>query len=160
MTNRKFTGRVATLLAAAFCLSALSAVAMGTSGATIQAFDIGRSDSTIYAAAEGGIFKWPSGGSSWSEASTGLADRHMISVAVSPGNSNVAYASPWTGGIYKTLNGGQLWFKTSFADQHSGAYILVDPTDANTVYANTCGGGVFKSANAGATWALAGLSGQ
>lgn len=106
MTNKRSTGRVAILLLAAWCLSALSSEAMDTAGATIINFDMGRSDSTTYVAAEGGVFKRTSGGASWADVSSGIADRHIISVAVDPTNSNVAYASPVTGGIYKTVNGG------------------------------------------------------
>lgn len=79
---------------------------MAQGGGTIQMIDIGQSDSTVYVASEGGIFKSTDGGGSWSEVSTGLSDRRVQLLTVDPNNSDIAYVSPFKRYLQKPLTAG------------------------------------------------------
>ena len=123
---------------------------------------------------ENGVFKSTDGGLTWTHSSNGLP-RHfpggshldVLALAISHADPLVIYAgvtntlaSPPTGRIYKSTDGGANWFASDVgvAGQDVRA-LFVDPMDpdGDTIYAGTGGssanpGGVYRSTDGGATW--------
>ena len=85
-----------------------------------------------------------------------------------PGNPKVFYVATATGGIWKTVNAGTMFFPVFDKERViSMGDIAIAPSNPNIIYAGTGeedsrnsispGGGVYKSTDAGRTWKLVGL---
>jgi hypothetical protein len=85
-----------------------------------------------------------------------------------PGNSKVFYVATATGGIWKTVNAGTMFFPVFDKERViSMGDIAIAPSNPNIIYAGTGeedsrnsispGGGLYKSIDAGRTWKLSGL---
>ena len=85
-----------------------------------------------------------------------------------PGNPKVFYVATATGGIWKTVNAGTMFFPVFDKERVvSMGDIAIAPSDPNILYAGTGeedsrnsispGGGVYKSTDAGRSWKLIGL---
>lgn len=85
----------------------------------------------------------------------------VASLTIDPVNTNTVYAGTFSGGAFKSTNGGGSWtaINNGFVLNPS-AYITatdvqaiaVDPSSPATVYAATAWSGAFKSINGGASW--------
>jgi photosystem II stability/assembly factor-like uncharacterized protein len=85
-----------------------------------------------------------------------------------PGNPNVYYAGAASGGVWKSIDGGNEW-KAIFdkEDAQSIGAIAIAPSDPNVIWVGTgetfirsnvsIGDGVYKSTDAGKTWKRMGL---
>jgi photosystem II stability/assembly factor-like uncharacterized protein len=93
----------------------------------------------------------------------------IAAVAGIPGEPNVYYAGAASGGIWKSVDGGNRWAPI-FDKQPVAAIgaLAVAPSEPNTVWAGTgeawmirdsdvMGNGIYKSTDAGTTWRNAGL---
>jgi hypothetical protein len=84
----------------------------------------------------------------------------IISISVSPLNSDVIFVGTDDGNLWTTDDGGAIWSNISAALPNRWVTcVLADPDDVNTVYATFSGyrfgenlGHVFKSENSGVTW--------
>ena len=85
-----------------------------------------------------------------------------------PGNPKVFYVATATGGIWKTVNAGTMFFPLFDKERViSMGDIAIAPSNPNIIYAGTGeedsrnsmspGGGIYKSTDAGRTWKLSGL---
>ncbi len=86
--------------------------------------------------------------SSWSP---GLGRITGFSVAAD--NSDHIIVSAETGGVWKTLDGGQSW--NPLNDQFSNLYtysVTIDPLDSSVYYFGSSNGRIYKSLDAGGTW--------
>jgi hypothetical protein len=88
-------------------------------------------------------------------------------IAVDRTNTQRIYVGTASGGVWRTLNGGQTWTDVgaSLGSNFTGA-VAVQPTNGNVVYVGTgdpdigrVGVGLFKSTNGGASFTLTGLAG-
>lgn len=91
------------------------------------------------------------------------------SVVIHPTNDNIVYAAAAAGGIWKTTNGGNVWFPV-FDNENAISYgaLAMDPENPDILYAATgeavnnsltyLGSGVYKTEDAGETWKLIGLT--
>ena len=104
----------------------------------------------------------------WVEQGPGNIGARVNAIAVHPNDPQIIYAGFSTGGIFKTIDGGQNWFPI-FDDQMylSIGDITLNATNPDIVYVGTgdpnisgypfIGDGVYKSADGGQTWAHLGL---
>jgi photosystem II stability/assembly factor-like uncharacterized protein len=158
----------------------------GFFGGSIGAITVSKSDANVIYVGGGeqtvrgnvssgyGIWKSVDAGKTWKE--SGLKNsRHVPRIAVDPTNHNIVYAAvlgniykPTTErGVYKSIDGGQTWKKTLFANDQAGAVDLtIDPTNPRILYASTWriqrtpyslssggeGSALWKSTDRGETW--------
>ena len=126
--------------------------------------DANNPDTMYTAAVAGGVWKTTDGGASWNTNFDAQANIAVSSLVMDPGNSNILYAGTGEGyfnsdrvrgaGIFKTVNGGDSWFRLSTTDTADFFFvndIVVSPGDSSVLYAAT-GTGLFQSTNAGLTW--------
>ena len=122
-----------------------------------------------------GVFKSTNGGTTWTAANTGLPRQlgktnvvhDILSMAMHPTNDQVLwattvdFATPNSGTIYKTVNGGATWTESGEGLRGNADIraIAIDASDisGNTLYASGAGtpanpGAVYKSDDGGATW--------
>jgi photosystem II stability/assembly factor-like uncharacterized protein len=102
---------------------------------------------------------------------SGPVSGHVLSIALHPTNTAIAYIGTRNGGVWKTTDSGASWMPLT-DDQPSLAIgaLAVDPVNPNVVYAgtgdprvnSTCfnyyGAGLLKSTDGGATWTQLGVS--
>ena len=90
-------------------------------------------------------------------------------VAFVPSDTNTLYIGTPSGGIWKSIDGGQNWTTTSqFLNSLGVSCLAVDPNNPDVVYAgtgdkdgfNTFTVGLLKSTDAGQTWQTIGLANQ
>lgn len=110
---------------------------------------------TVYAAGEvqGGddrpaFFCSHDGGASWVPMESGITRGPILSLAVHPEESNVAYAGTRYG-VFKTTDFGHHW--TALALTEGAAGLAIDPVDPERLYA-TQGRRLLHSHDGGATW--------
>jgi len=98
-----------------------------------------------------------------------VVGNRIAAFAAAPGEHNVYYAGASSGGVFKSVDGGQRW-NPVFDDQNVAAIgaLAVDPVHQDTVWAGTgeawairdidvTGDGVYKSTDGGKTWTNVGL---
>jgi photosystem II stability/assembly factor-like uncharacterized protein len=107
----------------------------------------------------------------WTVRGPGNIGARVNAVAIDPTDENVIYAGFSSGGLFKTINGGNDWFPV-FDDQSYLAIgdVTIDPNDNQTIYVGTgdpnisgypfIGNGVYKSTDGGNTWTHLGLEAQ
>ncbi len=75
------------------------------------------------------------------------------SLAVDPTNSAIIYAATDSGGVFKSVDGGDSWNAANSGLTDPNVDVLaIAPSSPETIYAGTDGGGVFKSVNGGQDW--------
>ena len=125
---------------------------------------------TLYAVANGGVFKSTNGGGSWSRTNAGLSVMPVSILLLDPSNPATIYLvaeSGPGGGIFKSSNGGRVWnpVNTGFPATASVSALAIDPSSPATLYAGiagvyhpgasgleSSGPGVFKSTDGGSSW--------
>ena len=125
-------------------------------------------DGITYLASGGnGIYKSPDQGASWAQvgAANGITGSlpsngdFVYSLVEDPTANSTLYAGT-TGGIFKTVDGGDHWTESDTGVPNSGytLALAIDPENTSTLYAatNTDGAGVYKSVDGGASWTAAG----
>jgi photosystem II stability/assembly factor-like uncharacterized protein len=86
--------------------------------------------------------------------STGPETGYANGLAVDPKTPNIIYAGSPGGGIFKSWDGGQRWFRINRGLEGNSAIVnefAFDPADSNIVYAGM-NSGVHKSTDGGAHW--------
>ena len=158
----------------------------GFFGGSIGAISVSKSDPNVIYVGGGektvrgnvssgyGIWKSVDAGKTWT--SSGLkSSRHVPRIAVHPTNSNIVFAGVMGNlykptperGVYKSIDGGETWRKTLFANEHAGVVdLIIDPTNPRILYASTWriqrtpyslssggeGSALWKSTDNGETW--------
>jgi uncharacterized repeat protein (TIGR02543 family) len=99
------------------------------------------------------LFRTIDGGDNWEHITCGLPDFLNINqIVFYPDNPNIIYmgAEVENGGVYKSDNGGDCWYKVLNENVNA---VAVHPNNANIVYAGTWNsGGFYISLNGGQTW--------
>jgi len=84
----------------------------------------------------------------------------ITSLLVDPLDPNMVYAGSFGGGVLKTLDAGNTWFKSGTGMPGNAAIqsLALIPSSRNIVFAGTNGGGLYRSVNYGDTWTKVGES--
>jgi photosystem II stability/assembly factor-like uncharacterized protein len=117
----------------------------GPGGGLIQSFKVSRGN--VFAGTDGGVYRSTDGGLSWTEASSGLGGKSVLSFASIGDN---LFAGSIEGGIYLTTDEGATWFPRN--SETSRLRILALCTLGTSAFAGTAGDGLFASRDTGATW--------
>ncbi len=111
---------------------------------------------TLYAAADGGIFKSTDGGATWALSSRGLSSFSVSGLVVDPHQSGHLFAivasEGTTDGIYRSTDGGATWQAGDNPPDGYASSLAIDPQNSSTVYAGTAFGGFWRSTDAGKSW--------
>ena len=77
----------------------------------------------------------------------------IVSMALDPTHPDTVYAGTWGAGVFKTTNGGEMWYPINTGLNNSFIWSLaVNPLQSNVVYAGTDRDKLYKSVNGGASW--------
>jgi hypothetical protein len=81
----------------------------------------------------------------------------VYSMAVDPTNPNVIYAGTYDGGMYKSVDAGESWFRISKGLPNPNVYSLaIDTAHPQVLYAGTFAGtfgsGVYRTTDGGNRW--------
>jgi uncharacterized repeat protein (TIGR01451 family) len=156
----------------------------GAMSGRIGALAIRQDGTRILGGAQGGIWLWDAGTSTWVPKTTGSTEVPSLAIgalAVAPSNDDVVYAGTGEGalsgdsyygnGVLKSTDGGNTWSHVS-GDYFEGVSIsrlVVAPNNANTLFAAVLRGrggarrtspavhskfGIWKSIDGGANWTL------
>ncbi len=138
------------------------------------AIDPGNSN-ILYAATSTGVYKSSNAGVTWLPKNTDLPHQRTMALAINPQNSNILYVtlwaepgiSPWKGGIYKSVDGGDSWdVKNSGLPKISKnvegltsnyPVLVIDKSNPQILYLGnnswTPDPGVYKTTDGGNNWA-------
>ncbi|MDD5695016.1 MAG: PKD domain-containing protein, partial [Bacteroidales bacterium] len=108
---------------------------------------IGTGDRDAGDAAGLGVMKSTDGGITWTSASNGMDNKTVGKLIMYPGDPGTILAATG-GGVYKTMNGGESWYRTHAGD-HKDIVFRVD--DPNVVFA-TANGRLYVSFDLGESW--------
>lgn len=123
------------------------------------------------ATASGGIFKTVNNGVTWKPVFDEEGGSLSIGdVAIAPSDSNMVWAgagepnnrqsSSWGDGVYRSLDGGEVWQHMGLKDTHHIGRIAIDPRNPDIVYVAALGHlwgpneerGLYKTTDGGKTW--------
>jgi len=92
--------------------------------------------------------------------SIGPVGGSITSLLVDPLNLNMVYAGSFGGGVLKTVDAGNTWFKSGTGMPGNAAIqsLGLIPSSRNIVFAGTNGDGLYRSVNYGDTWTKVGES--
>jgi photosystem II stability/assembly factor-like uncharacterized protein len=96
---------------------------------------------TVYAGIWTSVFKSADGGSSWTDADTGLTDIGVAALAIDPSEPTTLYAGTRGRGVLKSINGGTSW--TSMNAGLSNLFVnalAIDPSNPARLHAGTDAG--------------------
>ncbi len=118
----------------------------GPSGGQVYALAIDpATPSTLYAGADGGVYKSIDGGDHWRIVLAGYSS----ALAIDPATPSTIYA-----GAYKSIDGGDTWNLMNEGLGTSVKALAIDPSNPSTLYAGGYGG-VYKSTDGGDHWTAA-----
>lgn len=97
----------------------------------------------------------------WSQTGGGPEGGYLYDVEVAPPNGNLIFLATEDAGLFRSLDGGQVWDKAGLYDL-TVRTVAVNPLNRNVVYAGTWDGRIFKSTDQGETWVekIEGLGGD
>jgi photosystem II stability/assembly factor-like uncharacterized protein len=98
-----------------------------------------------------GVFRSNNGGENWFPVDQGSKDTRIYSMSINPKDSDIVFASTFSGGVLKTSDGGSSW-KITGLENYEVPITAIDPQKPQLLYAGTTGNGLYKSYNAGETW--------
>ena len=102
------------------------------------------------------------GPSSWSATTSWNPGVGRITgIAIDPANEDHIIIGANTGGVWRTVDGGQNWLPLGDTFTNLTVYsVAMHPTNSNTYYFGSGNGLIFESTDAGATWSPKGSAGN
>ncbi|MCG8460112.1 MAG: hypothetical protein MI919_27835 [Holophagales bacterium] len=134
-------------------------------GASWQPFDDGLTDlrawtlavagDDLYLAGAHGVFEAPTGATPWVARNEGLHNSSVRVIALDPVSPSTVYSVTHSS-VFKSVDAGLSWQRTSFASPSGLTAFTIDPVNPQTLYAGTFADRLYKSADGGATWVPSG----
>ena len=97
-----------------------------------------------------GLYRSTDGGTTWADASAGLAVRYTLGFAR---HAPYVFAAT-SGGVHRSVDGGASWTPVSNGLTNSNVFGLL--ASGSALFAATSGGGVYRSLDAGGLWTSVG----
>ncbi len=117
---------------------------------------LGSGDANYYSTGSG-VWKSTDGGVTFNLSNTGMGNKLVIEILMSPTNNNVLVAAA-NDGLYKTTNGGATWTLTSPVAQMTDMCMKAE-ANSNTLYAVARNNqNIYISTDFGSTWTTTSLS--
>lgn len=129
----------------------VQAVAISPAFATDHTVFVGTS---VYSQEQGSVFKSMNGGSSWSEATSGMGRSDISSIAVSPNFASDQTLFSATGnGVFRSTDGGSSWSAASngISGKWIGAIVVSSNYASDQILFAGGDDGVFKSMDSGSS---------
>jgi len=114
---------------------------------------------------DGGIWRTLDRGETWEQKAAisknqTISSSNILTFALDPRDSKIIYVGTRGEGIYKSMDGGEVWYhlddKNLALDKRANVYdIAIDPKDPNIIYAGVYQnklGRLLRSGNAGKSW--------
>jgi photosystem II stability/assembly factor-like uncharacterized protein len=99
----------------------------------------------------GSVFRSTNGGTSWTNVATELNNAKIYRLRMDPSNPEIIYAAALYAGVYKSIDGGNIWNSTGLWPDFIYD-VAVDPSSSSTVFAGTAGDGLYQSGDSGGAW--------
>jgi photosystem II stability/assembly factor-like uncharacterized protein len=103
-----------------------------------------------------GVLRSADGGASWAVRNRGLSGLDVTTVAADPGNPDILLAGTFGHGLFRTVNRGRTWARTSLGfPAPSPVSVRVEDlfaTAGGTFYARLAGSSLWKTTDAGSSW--------
>lgn len=94
-----------------------------------------------------GVMKSTDNGITWFPATDGIGNRTVGRLIMYPGDASIILAAT-SGGVYKTLDGGQTWYRTLTGDHKD----ILFKTDNPMIVFSSAGGKLYRSDDLGENW--------
>lgn len=120
---------------------------------------------TCFPARDGGVFKSVDRGETWEQKTViskrqGISSSNVLSVVIDPQDAKIIYLGTRGEGLYKTMDGGDLWYHlddlAQSLDKRANIYdVAIDPRNGSNIYIGTYQnrwGRLFRSGDAGRSW--------
>lgn len=130
--------------------------------------DLARTNGSLLAGAESGVFRSDDGGGTWR--ASGVEDRMVWQFAPAPDDPRALYAVTQPAGVWRSADGGRSWTEIDAFGRTPGAErwcvpvtprlpgrartIVIDRADPKTMWVGVEVGGIVSTRNGGATWTL------
>lgn len=105
--------------------------------------------SVLYCGSDGGVYKSPDNGNSWSDLNQTLSTLQYQSADYDATNLSRIYGGTQDNNKESTTDGGTNWVQRTTGD---GGYTIVDPVNPNYIYGQYVGGSCQRSANYGVSY--------
>jgi len=104
----------------------------------------------------GGVYRSTDSGNTWQQRNSGLQDKWLYGLVVSPNDCDIVYAATNEGGVYKTVNGGASWqAQNSGLGNLATRSLVIASSNTNRLFVGTTSG-VYRSDNAAGSWITTG----
>jgi hypothetical protein len=110
--------------------------------------DLVYSGTTLYAAADGGVFSSTTNGTSWSDKSSNLSIAQLYGIGLSANNANIIISGHQDNGTTLTSNL-TTWSEVNGGD---GMLCFVDRTNNSTMFSSIYNGSLYRSTNGGSSF--------
>jgi hypothetical protein len=122
-----------------------------TGATTVRA--IGTLGNQVFTGGTEGVYRTTNLGATWARADSGMA-KNYVSAFTSAGST--IYATVYSGGVYKSTDGGIFWTSAGLGTRNLWSLASTD----SVVYAGEYQKGVYRTTNGGSTWTSLGPSGM
>ncbi len=104
----------------------------------------------------GGVFKRVGSTGSFVLKPSGMDDTFVLDIEQDPANSNILYAATWSGGVFRSNDGGMTW-SSKYGPAYAYALEASQGPTSTVLYVGTfySNYGIYKSFTRGDTWLLA-----
>ncbi|PYQ64981.1 MAG: hypothetical protein DMF54_12305, partial [Acidobacteria bacterium] len=98
------------------------------------------------------IYRSDDFGRTWHRIQNGLGGLSVSSLWLNPGDPEVLYAGVYGGGVFKSLDRGEIWTRLTVGQLPWVGSLVLDERHPDTLYVSIGGDGNYKTADAGNTW--------